>query len=264
MKKQLSLAFFFLFFLATSASFAQVGIGTTTPDASAELEIKSTSKGLLIPRVSSTGAVTSTSEGLLVYQTGAPAGFYVFQSGTWVRLATAPEIPTPSGSAIIPYSSGTPIVMSSIAGGLIGTTSLIGFGSSATGIIPIDGAINLKFNANFAFSAPRDGTITSLSAYFSSTLALPLVGTTITVTAQLYQSTTPNNIFTPIPGAAVTLSPSLSGPITIGSISSGITTGLSIPVSAKTRLLLVYSITASGLNLVNTVTGYASAGVAIN
>jgi hypothetical protein len=46
-------ALFFLFFTVTTQ--AQVGIGTTTPAASAKLDISSTSKGLLIPRVALTG-----------------------------------------------------------------------------------------------------------------------------------------------------------------------------------------------------------------
>ena len=57
----------------------------------------------------------------------------------------------------------------------------------------------------------------------------------------------------------VTLAPALSGLISIGDISSGSTTGLSIPVTMNTRLLLVFSTTATGLNLVNSVVGYASA-----
>jgi BclB C-terminal domain-containing protein len=158
--------------------------------------------------------------------------------------------------------------MTTIALGLVGTTSIVGFGSSATGIAISGGAIDLTGGVagpliNFAFSAPRSGTITSIAAYFSNTLSLSLIGTTITITAQLYSSTTPNNTFSPISGAVVTLAPALAGTISLGSISHGITTGLSIPVTQETRLLLVFSATANGLNLINTVTGYVSAGAAI-
>ncbi|MDA9277751.1 hypothetical protein N9P63_02400 [Polaribacter sp.] len=37
--------------LLTATTQAQVGVGTTTPDASAALDITSTTKGLLIPRM---------------------------------------------------------------------------------------------------------------------------------------------------------------------------------------------------------------------
>jgi BclB C-terminal domain-containing protein len=158
--------------------------------------------------------------------------------------------------------------MTTIAGGLAGTTSLLGFGSSATGISLVGGTIDLTGTVlgpiiNFAFSVPRDGTITSISAYFSNTVALTLVGTTVTITAQLFSSDTPDNTFTAIPGAVVTLAPPLTGIIGLGAISSGITTGLSIPVTAETRLLLVFSATADGVSLINAVTGYASGGVTI-
>lgn len=170
--------------------------------------------------------------------------------------------------AIIPFASGGPAILTTVLGGLVGTTSLIGFGSSATGVSILGGTIDLTGTIvgpliNFAFSAPRDGVITSIAAYFSTTAALALVGSTVTITAQLFSSPTPDNAFTAVPGAVVTLAPPLTGIIALGSISNGITTGLAIPVTAQTRLLLVFSATATGLSLVNTVVGYASGGVNI-
>ena len=170
--------------------------------------------------------------------------------------------------AIIPFASGLPVILTTIEGGLVGTTSLVGFGSSATGISLLGGAIDLTGSVedpiNFAFSVPRAGTITSISAYFSTVLALALLDSTVTITTQLYSSTAPDNTFTAVPGASVTLAPPLTGLLVdIGTISHGITTGLSIPVTAETRLLLVFSAEAEGVTLVNTVTGYASAGLTI-
>ncbi|CAH1059381.1 hypothetical protein [Paenibacillus pseudetheri] len=80
--------------------------------------------------------------------------------------------------------------------------------------------------------------------------------------AQLYQSATSNNTFTPIPGAIVPL-PSITGTIILGTFVSGITNGINFAVTPQTRLLMVFSATATGLTLVNTVTGYASAGFTI-
>ena len=68
---------------------AQTGIGTTTPDASAKLEIASTSKGFLLPRVALTSTsdvatIASPATALLVYNTATAGnvtpGFY-FYSG---------------------------------------------------------------------------------------------------------------------------------------------------------------------------------------
>ena len=157
--------------------------------------------------------------------------------------------------------------MTSIAGGLPGTGVLVGFGNSAQTTSAVGATIDLTggpgTDLDEAFSLPRDGTITSITAFFSTTQALSLIGTTVTVTAQLYSSTTPNNTFTAVPGAVVTLAPALTGIVAIGTISDGITTGLSIPVTAETRLIMVYSITAAGLSLNNTVSGYMSGGVSI-
>jgi BclB C-terminal domain-containing protein len=128
--------------------------------------------------------------------------------------------------------------------------------------IDLTGAAGLA--ANMSFSVPRDGTITDITAYFSIVLALSLAGTDLTVTAQLYESTTPNNIFSPVAGTAIALTPPFSGIISVGDIATGSLTGLSIPVVTGTRLLMVFSVTAEGLSLINTVTGYASAGVSIS
>ncbi len=65
------------------SSFAQqaVGIGTTTPNSSAMLDITSplNNKGLLIPRLTSAQriAITSPATGLIVYQTDGTAGLYM-------------------------------------------------------------------------------------------------------------------------------------------------------------------------------------------
>ena len=69
-----------------------VGIGTTTPDASAALDIASNTKGLLVPRVADATAIASPATGLLVFQTGGLAGFY-YNAGTpaapaWQPVAT--------------------------------------------------------------------------------------------------------------------------------------------------------------------------------
>jgi BclB C-terminal domain-containing protein len=149
-----------------------------------------------------------------------------------------------------------------IAGGLIGNVSEIpieGIGNSAATLN--GGNINTAGNANEAESLPRAGTITSFNAYASTSLALTLLGT-ISIQAQLYESAAPNDTFSPVAGTTVTLSPSLSGLIATGTISTGSVTGLSIPVTAQARMMVVFSL--NGGTLVNTVSAFTSAGVGIN
>ena len=82
---------------------AQTGIGTTTPNASAKLEIASTDKGFLPPRVALTAAnvftpITGTSSaaaGLLIYNTATAGsapnnvvpGYYYWNGSAWVQIA---------------------------------------------------------------------------------------------------------------------------------------------------------------------------------
>ena len=69
-----------------------VGIGTATPDASAQLDIASTAKGMLIPRMtqSQRNAIANPAKGLLIYQTDLDSGFYYNagngSSGNWISL----------------------------------------------------------------------------------------------------------------------------------------------------------------------------------
>jgi len=130
------------------------------------------------------------------------------------------------------------------------------------GVLDLTGSPGLGLN--YAFSMPRDGTITSVSGYFSTVVALALVGTTIDLRVDLYCSSVPDNVFTQVPGTSVFLAPSLTGIISLGTTSNGLVTGLAIPVTAQTRCLFVPSATASGLALINTVVGYAGGGVSIN
>ncbi len=77
-------------FHTASAQSMAISNDGSEADASAILELKSDSKGLLIPRVANTGAVPTPATGLLVYVTGTNPGFY-YNSGTaaspvWVSL----------------------------------------------------------------------------------------------------------------------------------------------------------------------------------
>ena len=87
-----------LFLLLISIGvFAQTGIGTTTPHASAKLDVSSTNKGFLPPRVTLTSTtdastIVSPAEGLLVYNLGSvglQAGYYYWNGANWATIATA-------------------------------------------------------------------------------------------------------------------------------------------------------------------------------
>ena len=85
-----------LLFVSTSL-FAQTGIGTTTPHASAKLDVSATDKGFLPPRVTllsvtDVSTIPSPAEGLLVYNLGSgglQAGYYYWNGANWSTIATA-------------------------------------------------------------------------------------------------------------------------------------------------------------------------------
>lgn len=74
-----------------------VGIGASDPDASSILEVRSTGKGILIPRVSLTSqtdvtTIASPAFSLLVFNNNASLpdgqGFYFWNGNKWIKLAT--------------------------------------------------------------------------------------------------------------------------------------------------------------------------------
>ncbi|MCB9224536.1 MAG: hypothetical protein H6582_10195 [Crocinitomicaceae bacterium] len=116
------------------ASFSQnnVGIGTTTPDASSALEVNSSTQGLLVPRIALTATnvaapVTSPATSLLVYNTATAGtvpnnvtpGYYYWDGSAWARLNTgsgstscvtldeAYDCTTPGGGRIITVNNGS-------------------------------------------------------------------------------------------------------------------------------------------------------------
>ena len=99
--KKLTLLIVFIFTINFLS--AQTGIGTTTPNASAKLDVYSTNKGFLPPRVVLTATnaaspITSPAEGLMVYNTATagispyqvvPGYYYWDATGVkWVSLST--------------------------------------------------------------------------------------------------------------------------------------------------------------------------------
>lgn len=77
---------FLVSILITGIASAQIGIGTTTPNTDAALDLTSTEKGMLIPRMTQAQRIaiaTTPATGLLVYQTDLAAGFYYYNGLAW-------------------------------------------------------------------------------------------------------------------------------------------------------------------------------------
>lgn len=77
-----------IIFLISQSLIAQVGIGTTSPDASSILDITSTEAGMLVPRMTQTDRnnIGTPATGLLIYQTNNTPGFYFYDGSVWVGI----------------------------------------------------------------------------------------------------------------------------------------------------------------------------------
>jgi hypothetical protein len=137
MKKHLPLLVMGLLCWSFSGLYAQnVAINTdgTVADSTAALDIKSTGKGILVPRMTAAqrAAIVSPAEGLLVYQTDGTAGFY-YNKGTrlspiWQIISTGATGPTGTAGA----NGATGPTGSTGADGPTGFPGAIG-GNGATG-----------------------------------------------------------------------------------------------------------------------------------
>jgi hypothetical protein len=80
--------------LLTATTFAQVGINIETPDASAALDITSTTGGLLVPRMTKAqrGFIDTPATGLMIYQTDGIPGFYYFNGSSWEGYYSQAEV----------------------------------------------------------------------------------------------------------------------------------------------------------------------------
>ncbi|MBK9382218.1 MAG: hypothetical protein IPN39_12960 [Chitinophagaceae bacterium] len=107
-----------------------VGIGTTTPNASAQLDIVSTNKGLLIPRMTAAqrAAIASPAIGLMVYETTTNS-LWLFNGTVWVQQSSGGVSPwAVSGDNIyntnsrnVGIGTNTPSSKFSVAGNLLVT-----------------------------------------------------------------------------------------------------------------------------------------------
>jgi hypothetical protein len=99
------------FFVIPFHLLSQTGIGTTTPHASAKLEVASDRQGFLPPRMTSSQrtSISSPASGLIVYQTDGTAGLYYYGSSGWIYIinSTTNVVAVVNGGTGTTTSTGT-------------------------------------------------------------------------------------------------------------------------------------------------------------
>lgn len=95
MKTTLTITILTVLLFLDQVSEAQVSINTSglAPVASSMLDITSTSRGLLIPRMTQAErlAIGAPATGLLVFQTNLSIGFWFYDGAAWTQLSSAPS-----------------------------------------------------------------------------------------------------------------------------------------------------------------------------
>ncbi len=174
LKRNFSLLYLILLILTKQNSIAQVGIGTTTPDASSILDLTSTSKGMLLPRMTTAqrNAIGTPVPGLMIYNT-TTSSFNFYNGTTWTSIFSGSSgVNSVTGTAnriTIGGTSADPTIdiSTSYAGqnsittlGTIGTGTwngaTIGIPYGGTGATTLSGI--LKGNGTSAISTATAGT----------------------------------------------------------------------------------------------------------
>jgi len=181
---------FFLMILICSSTYSQVGIGTETPNSSSLLELSSTSKGLLVPRMTEAqkNAISSPAQGLLIYRNDGGAlsqGFQYKDNWWWKILATNDEksfyignirVGTPSygsqntrlGNGTFAYATSgdnnTAIGFMAISSSNGSSNTAIGENAMRQGQTGVDGSYNTAIGARALTNGDDGGYNTAIGA----------------------------------------------------------------------------------------------------
>ena len=161
---------FILLLVCQHVSFSQVGIGTDSPSPRSILELRSSTQGFLMPRMTSTQrlalepSLTTEDIGLMVFQTVPYRGIFIFQGPTqgenkWICLPTVPDINTDVNGATLRSDGNAWINTTNLfnQGGFIGINALIP--RSDLHIHGLGNTTQLQFTDFFTNTAASDGLI---------------------------------------------------------------------------------------------------------
>jgi hypothetical protein len=156
----------FVFLIFSFPMVSQTGIGTTTPNASAKLDVYATDKGILIPRMTKAQRETITlptaANGLMVYQTDDLSGFYVNTSTTTTASWSRVNSNWNRSGNDISYSIGNVSTTGNLTGGNASTSTISGF---AANVATITAAYNL--------TAADNGKILQSTSASAITVTIP-------------------------------------------------------------------------------------------
>ena len=228
----------FFLLLAPHLLLAQVGINSTgaAPSADAMLDVKSTNKGVLIPRLSNSGLIPSPTLGLIFYNTTTNQ-FNYYNGTTWIAITNAANATGWSVNGNDIYNSNTgnvgigttlPKAPFNIAAG---KTVLFGADSSGSGEKLLWYPSKSAFRVGYVFNTEWDygnvgvystamGQSTTASAYTSTAMGASTTASGFFSTAIGYSTTASGNSSTAM-GNVTTASESYSTAMGSSTIARG-------------------------------------------
>lgn len=161
---QINMKKIIVFLLFTQALLAQTGIGTSTPNASAKLEVAATDKGFLLPRMTATqrSAIATPANGLLVYQTDGDAGFYVNTGSSSSVVWTRVNMDWSRTGNDLSYTNGNVSTTGNLTGGNASTSTISGFGANVATI-----------SSGYNLTAADNGKIIQSTSASAITVTIP-------------------------------------------------------------------------------------------
>jgi uncharacterized protein (TIGR02145 family) len=234
----------------SNSIFSQVGIGTATPHISAELDITSTNKALLITRVANTAAISNPANGMIIYDLSSNC-FKGFQNGAWSGCGFVNASTNGSGG-VSAYSCST-----ASSGILTAGVAVSGVTQTITATVTTVGTYNITAAANGVIFE-GSGTFAGTGA---QTIVLTATGTPIAIGSHTFTlNTTPNCNF----NRTTLVNPSTNGSANVSAYTcSTASTGTlidGVAVSGVTQTITA-TVTATGTyNISTSANGITFAG----
>lgn len=170
---------------ATSAQGVAINTDNTDPDASAALDVKSTSKGVLVPRMTQAqrNAISTPATGLMIFQTDNTPGFYYYTGSAWsavggggssaslqlVATNTASQTVVIGGSGVAPVTVNFANVVTAPTLGTWTSNNTFTVGASGAGVYMINVALAATTATGVAPLIAVNGTPVTLGVAITNT-----------------------------------------------------------------------------------------------